>query len=38
MLGADCVGALKNVFAEFGGGEAFLRDQRSNFHGDKDQK
>ncbi len=30
-------GALKDVFAELGGGEAYLRDQRANFHGDKDQ-
>lgn len=26
-------GALKDVFAELGGGEAYLRAERSNFHG-----
>jgi hypothetical protein len=26
-------GALKDVFAELGGGEAYLRAERSNFYG-----
>jgi len=29
-------GALKNVFAGFGGGEAYLRGERENFYADKD--
>ncbi len=29
-------GALKNVFAEFGGGEAYLRGERENFYADKE--
>jgi hypothetical protein len=29
-------GALKNVFAGFGGGEAYLRGERENFYADKE--
>jgi hypothetical protein len=29
-------GALKNVFAAFGGGEAYLRGERENFYADKE--
>ncbi len=29
-------GALKDVFAELGGGEAYLRSERSNFYGPKE--
>jgi hypothetical protein len=29
-------GALKNVFAELGGGEAYLRGERENFYADKE--
>jgi hypothetical protein len=31
-------GALKEVFAELGGGEAYLRAERSNFHSMKERK
>jgi hypothetical protein len=31
-------GALKDVFAEFGGGEAYLRNERENFYGSKESK
>jgi hypothetical protein len=31
-------GALKDVFAEFGGGEAYLRSERENFYGSKESK
>jgi len=31
-------GALKDVFAEMGGGEAYLRAERSNFYSDKDRE
>lgn len=31
-------GALKDVFAELGGGEAYLRAERSNFHPAKEPK
>jgi hypothetical protein len=31
-------GALKDVFAELGGGEAYLQRERANFHGPKDSK
>jgi hypothetical protein len=30
-------GALKDVFAELGGGEAYLRAERSNFYGPEDK-
>jgi hypothetical protein len=29
-------GSLKDVFAEFGGGEAYLRGERENFYSDKE--
>jgi hypothetical protein len=31
-------GALKNVFAGFGGGEAYLRGERENFYADTDKE
>ena len=31
-------GALKDVFAELGGGEAYLRDERENFYGSRQIK
>jgi hypothetical protein len=31
-------GALKDVFAELGGGEAYLQAERSNFHGPESNK
>ena len=31
-------GALKDVFAEMGGGEAYLRAERSNFYGSESRK
>jgi hypothetical protein len=31
-------GALKDVFAELGGGEAYLRSERSDFYGPKESK
>ncbi len=31
-------GALKDVFAELGGGEAYLQAERANFYGPKDSK
>ena len=31
-------GAMKDVFAELGGGEAYLRDERSNFYGPGEHK
>jgi hypothetical protein len=31
-------GALKDVFAELGGGETYLRAERSNFHGPENRK
>lgn len=31
-------GALKNVFAELGGGEAYLRAERSHFHPTKERE
>jgi hypothetical protein len=31
-------GALKEVFAELGGGEAYLRDERSNFYSSRENK
>jgi hypothetical protein len=31
-------GALKDVFAELGGGEAYLRSERANFYPTKDDK
>jgi hypothetical protein len=31
-------GALKDVFAELGGGEAYLRRERNNFHGPRNRK
>jgi hypothetical protein len=31
-------GALKDVFAELGGGEAYLRAERSNFHSTKERE
>lgn len=31
-------GALKDVFAELGGGEAYLRDERSNFYAPREGK
>jgi hypothetical protein len=31
-------GALKDVFEELGGGEAYLRAERSNFHGSEGKK
>ena len=31
-------GALKEVFAELGGGEAYLRAERGKFYGDEELK
>jgi hypothetical protein len=31
-------GALKGVFAELGGGEAYLRDERKNFYPTKEDE
>lgn len=31
-------GALKDVFSELGGGESYLRGERSNFHGSEGKK
>jgi hypothetical protein len=31
-------GALKDIFAELSGGEAYLRSERSNFHAPEDRK
>lgn len=31
-------GALKDIFAELGGGEAYLREERNNFYGREDGK
>jgi hypothetical protein len=31
-------GALKDVFAELGGGEAYLRAERGNFYGPEGKK
>jgi hypothetical protein len=31
-------GALKDVFAELGGGEAYLRAERTNFYGPEGSK
>jgi hypothetical protein len=31
-------GALKDVFAELGGGEAYLRGERNNFHGPESRR
>lgn len=31
-------GAYKDIFAELGGGEAYLRAERSNFYGREDEK
>jgi hypothetical protein len=34
----DLRGALKNVFADLGGGEAYLRGERENFYADADKE
>ena len=31
-------GALKHIYAEYGGGEAYLRAERSNFYAPEDEK
>jgi hypothetical protein len=31
-------GALKNIFSEQGGGEAYLRNERDNFYSSRDHK
>lgn len=31
-------GALKDIFSELGGGEAYLRDERSNFYAPREDK
>jgi len=31
-------GSLQDIFAEFGGGEAYLRNERNNFYGPGEQK
>jgi hypothetical protein len=35
MLGLKLRGAMKDILAEFGGGEAYLRDERRNFSSSK---
>lgn len=35
---AQLRGALKEVFAELGGGEVYLRDERSNFYAPREDK